>query len=86
MQRDGRVMMDDNVEIVIDTYHDRRKAYYFATNPAGALVDGRVVEGQRPSVDWDGIWTVRTHTFRATSGLVLQKRIRLWPSRRKSAS
>jgi len=32
---------NDNVQLVLDTYNDHRNAYYFATNAAGALVDGR---------------------------------------------
>jgi len=51
----------DLIEIVLDTYHDHRNAYYFATNAAGALVDGRITENQEASMDWDGIWNVRIH-------------------------
>ena len=60
MLRDGFLMSDDNIEIVLDTFHDRRNAYYFATNPAGVLVDGRVTENRFPNREWDGIWNVRT--------------------------
>ena len=31
---------DDRIEIVLDTFRDQRSAFYFATNAAGALVDG----------------------------------------------
>jgi Domain of unknown function (DUF5916)/Carbohydrate family 9 binding domain-like len=34
---------DDQVEIILDTYHDRRRAYAFQTSPLG--------------VQWDAIWT-----------------------------
>ncbi|MFZ0805475.1 MAG: DUF5916 domain-containing protein, partial [Candidatus Sulfotelmatobacter sp.] len=34
---------DDEVEIMLDTYHDRRRAYAFQTTPLG--------------VQWDAIWT-----------------------------
>ena len=37
------VFDDDNVEIIVDTFHDRRRAYAFQTNPLG--------------VQWDAIWT-----------------------------
>jgi hypothetical protein len=60
MQRDADLVDNDNIEIVLDTYHDNRNAYYFSTNAAGALVDGRVTENQQPALEWDGIWTVRT--------------------------
>ena len=60
MRRDAELRDNDNVEIVLDTYHDHRNAYYFATNAVGALVDGRVTENQNPRMEWDGIWNVRT--------------------------
>jgi hypothetical protein len=61
MRRDAELGENDKIEIVLDTRHDHRNAYYFATNPAGALVDGRVTKNQEPSLEWDGIWIVRTH-------------------------
>ncbi len=61
MRRDAFLMDNDNIEIILDTYHDHRNAYFFSTNPAGALVDGRVSENQEGTLDWDGIWNVRTH-------------------------
>ncbi|MBN2322034.1 MAG: carbohydrate binding family 9 domain-containing protein [Acidobacteria bacterium] len=60
MKRDAMLMENDNIEIVLDTYHDHRNAYFFSTNPAGAIVDGRISENQFASLEWDGIWNVRT--------------------------
>lgn len=60
MARDAELENDDRVEILLDTFHDRRNAYYFATNPAGALVDGRITENAAPALNWDGVWTVKT--------------------------
>jgi Domain of unknown function (DUF5916)/Carbohydrate family 9 binding domain-like len=59
MARDGSIASDDRVEIILDTFRDQRSAFYFATNPSGALVDGLVANGQLNS-DWDAIWDVRT--------------------------
>jgi hypothetical protein len=61
MRRDAMLMENDNIEIVVDTYHDHRNAYFFSTNPVGALVDGRISENRSGSIEWDGIWNVRTH-------------------------
>jgi hypothetical protein len=44
MMRDGRLRDDDQLEILIDTFNDGRNAYYFATNPAGALQEARITE------------------------------------------
>jgi hypothetical protein len=60
MRRDAVLGENDHVALVLDTYHDHRNAYYFATNAAGAMVDGRVTENQEPKLEWDGIWMVRT--------------------------
>jgi len=52
---------DDAIEIVLDTFHDRRNAYYFATNPRGVQVDGLITdESESPDTNWDGVWEVRT--------------------------
>jgi Domain of unknown function (DUF5916)/Carbohydrate family 9 binding domain-like len=59
MARDASLASDDRVEILLDTFRDQRSAFYFATNPAGALVDGLVASGQL-NADWDAIWDVRT--------------------------
>ncbi len=60
MSRDARLFSDDNIEILIDTFHDRRNAYFFSTNPIGAMVDGRITENRREDTNWDGIWNVET--------------------------
>ena len=59
MARDSSLSSDDRVEILLDTFQDQRSAFYFATNPSGALVDGLVASGQL-NADWDAIWDVRT--------------------------
>lgn len=60
MARDADLEIDDRVAILLDTFHDRRNAFYFATNPAGALIDGLIVENQSSiNFNWNGIWNVR---------------------------
>ena len=49
----------DGFRIVLDTFHDERNAYQFATNPAGAKWDAQMSnEGRENNADWDGIWDV----------------------------
>lgn len=60
MARDGSVGADDNIEILLDTFRDRRSAFYFATNPAGVFLDGVVFGNGQLNADWDAIWDVRT--------------------------
>jgi hypothetical protein len=40
MARDADLSSDDRIEMLLDSFHDRRNAFYFATNPLGALADG----------------------------------------------
>jgi Domain of unknown function (DUF5916)/Carbohydrate family 9 binding domain-like len=60
MMRDGALGSDDRIEIVLDTFRDQRSAFYFATNPAGALVDGLAFANGQLNTEWDAIWHVRT--------------------------
>ena len=60
MVRDASLNADDRIEIVLDTFRDQRSAFYFATNPAGALVDGLAFANGQLNTDWDAIWHVRT--------------------------
>jgi len=57
MRRDYNLSDNDYVEIIIDTFHDQRNAYYFATNSLGARLDCEIkAEGQHLNWDWDGVW------------------------------
>ena len=69
MARDAALAADDCVEILLDTFRDKRSAFYFATNPSGALVDGLVANGQL-NAEWDAIWDVRTR--RTATGWVAE--------------
>jgi len=62
MQRDGNMRGDDTISIVLDSLNDHRTGYLFEFNAAGARLDGLISDpnAQDPSLDWDGIWDVRT--------------------------
>jgi len=74
MARDADLSVDDHMEILIDTYRDRRNGFYFATNPLGALVDGLIIENGQLNREWDAIWQVRTRRFERgwTAGFIGQ--------------
>jgi hypothetical protein len=56
-KRDSDINEDDSVYILVDTFHDLRSCYYFATNVLGTQLDGRVTEnGRTKDSTWDGIW------------------------------
>ncbi len=55
-ERDAVVMQgQDYVSIQIDTFNDRRRAFYIAVNPLGIQGDGIKIEGGEFS-EWDGIF------------------------------
>ncbi|MEX2583190.1 MAG: DUF5916 domain-containing protein [Gemmatimonadota bacterium] len=68
MRRDSdRILEEDNIQFVFDTFMDSRSAYMFATNPLGAKLEQQVFEegegGRRGGSsnvnrDWDGVWDV----------------------------
>jgi hypothetical protein len=50
----------DDFEIVLDTFHDGRNGYMFATNARGAKWDAQMInEGREINENWDGLWQVR---------------------------
>ncbi len=69
-RRDSQRLFDeDNFQIILDTFHDRRSGYMFVTNPLGAKLEQQVSEegegGWRGNsaninVNWDGVWEVAT--------------------------
>lgn len=49
LSRREDVFDDDSVELMLDTFHDHRRAYTFFSNPLGVQADAIWTEGQ----DWD---------------------------------
>ncbi|HET9636540.1 MAG TPA: DUF5916 domain-containing protein [Gemmatimonadaceae bacterium] len=48
-----KISADDNVQILLGTFHDHRQAYVFAVNPLGVQMDGTIVEqGQALTGTW----------------------------------
>ena len=61
IRKDFREDDQDDFEVIIDTFRDRRNGYVFITNPAGGRVDRQIAnEGREINSSWDAIWDVRT--------------------------
>ena len=55
--RDANFSNDDKVEILLDTYHDRRNAFRFVVNPLGTQQDALITdEGRDINLSWDSSW------------------------------
>ena len=59
LRRDATQRTEDRVEIVLDTFLDRRNGYVFAVNPNGARADALIEDGGGLNRQWDGIWHAR---------------------------
>jgi hypothetical protein len=61
LKKDYDTGASDGFRIVLDTFHDGRNGYQFATNPGGAKWDAQMAnEGRDNNANWDGIWDVKT--------------------------
>jgi len=48
---------EDDFEIVLDTYQDKRNAYYFVINANAAQFDALIMDnGRKSNSDWNGVW------------------------------
>lgn len=57
MARDVSLGNDDRIQIILDTYLDKRNGYWFQIGPRGSIGDAIVSEnGGTLNKDWDGLW------------------------------
>ena len=56
MSRREDIFNDDVVGVILDTFHDRRRAYEFFVNPLGIQLDGTTGEGQNDDFSFDTLW------------------------------
>lgn len=50
----------EQIKVMIDSYHDRRTGYEFATNPAGVKRDYYTYDDSQEDITWDAVWDVAT--------------------------
>jgi uncharacterized protein DUF5916/cellulose/xylan binding protein with CBM9 domain len=58
-RRDVRTS-SEQLKLVIDSYHDRKTAFQFITNPAGVKRDYYVTNDGDEDPSWDAVWDVAT--------------------------
>jgi hypothetical protein len=57
MARDVSLGDDDRVQVIFDTFLDKRNGYWFQIGPRGSIGDAIVSEnGGTLNKDWDGLW------------------------------
>ena len=50
------IAQDDQVVVMLDTFHDRRRSYLFAANPLGIQADALSSEGRDDDYSFDTVW------------------------------
>lgn len=62
LARDVSLGNDDRVQIIFDTFLDKRNGYWFQIGPKGSIGDALVSEnGAGFNKQWDGLWQGRSH-------------------------
>ena len=57
LRRDGRnIGQNDNLSVVLDTFHDRRNGYEFLVNAVGGMWDGQFTDERDFNRDWNTVW------------------------------
>jgi len=57
LQRDFDWGQEDNFEVIMSPFNDKRNGYLFIINPNGARADAQITnEGEYFNVDWNGVW------------------------------
>ncbi len=51
----------DWVDVVVDSYLDRRTAFWFGVNPSGVKYDAYLFDDTNEDDSWDAVWDVATH-------------------------
>lgn len=74
MRRDAtQITQNDNIGIIIDTFHDRRNGYMFFVNPLGGMRDIQVTNEGNSNQDWNPVYDV--HASRFEGGWMVEMRI-----------
>lgn len=59
LQRDFDYNQDDNFQVTLSPFNDKRNGYLFIINPNGARADLQI-SGDNDNIDWNGVWDAKT--------------------------
>jgi hypothetical protein len=57
------ISMNENLAVILDTFHDRRNGLYFQTSPLGAIRDLAITDEGSPNESWNTIWYMKAGRF-----------------------
>jgi len=59
----SNLINNEQLTIVIDTFHDRRNGFLFLVNALGGMLEEAFVDERSPSRDWNTVWSAKTGRF-----------------------
>jgi hypothetical protein len=63
IRKDFATGNQDTIDVLLDTFGDRRNGFVFSTNAEGAKADTQMAnEGRDVNANWDAVWWVAAHT------------------------
>jgi hypothetical protein len=74
-----RIAADDYVEILLDTFNDRRQAYLLGVNPVGVQADGTLRDAAQRSANYTTTVTAGAYAIDLSPDFVYESRGRLAP-------
>ena len=64
LRRDNNnIISNENLSVVLDTFHDRRNGFHFQTTPLGAIRDAAFTDEGNVNTSWNAVWSVKTGRF-----------------------
>jgi len=59
----ANVIQNEQITIILDTFHDKRNGFLFLVNSIGGMLEESFVDERSPSRDWNTPWRARTAHF-----------------------
>ena len=64
LRRDSfNIANNEYIDIVLDTFYDRRNGINLTINPLGGRMDGQITDERDYTADWNPVWSVRAGRF-----------------------
>ncbi|MCY4600460.1 MAG: DUF5916 domain-containing protein [Acidobacteria bacterium] len=64
LRRDSfNIANNEYIDIVLDTFYDRRNGINLTVNPLGGRMDGQITDERDYTADWNPVWSVRAGRF-----------------------
>ena len=59
----NNIIQNEQITVVLDTFHDKRNGFLFLVNAIGGLLEETFVDERNNSRDWNTVWDAKTGRF-----------------------